>query len=549
MPSDVHLLTYKSTTGRTMAPAFLSKFQKHSRERAPSTSRSPGLTKVPTITTSAPTPTITTEFPPQDDRSSKSTGSDTRNSVTIGIVPPSPRDTKYSGSELSFPRSDGEDEERGDGHHRSSDRARKGSAPSITNTKPAPDLRGEKLSTPQPNRPRSVSSRSPPQNDTLVPVRKLVPASSTGNLRQFVEQASHSDMLLGSSTLNGRKEGEGGNLERSGSSKSTRSQSIPIPPSNVNHARAVTSPNFNNGNGIEEPPPIPTSESFTGMLLTASPPSSPTPDTSVHVNRTQTLNPNLLIPGGGGKDSDSASIISKKSSRWKKPSLNSQSKKPTGMAAAIAASGMAMANPVVSQQMSTHIQQQQQQLSPTSASPPKLPSKDINGSPTRHKIHIGRHAHGASASVASVASSRRSRQPSFSHSIGGDNSDGMYDSGLEAFGSDEEEDSEDDDLLNDLREDIPVTGFAVASNKRNADFHELFPSIPEGDYLIEGRSAIVFHRRYADKFLADYGCALQREILIQGRIYISENHICFHANIFGWITDVRCPLLLTETVY
>lgn len=37
----------------------------------------------------------------------------------------------------------------------------------------------------------------------------------------------------------------------------------------------------------------------------------------------------------------------------------------------------------------------------------------------------------------------------------------------------------------------------------------------------------------------DYGCALQREILIQGRLYISENHICFHANIFGWITDVR----------
>lgn len=39
----------------------------------------------------------------------------------------------------------------------------------------------------------------------------------------------------------------------------------------------------------------------------------------------------------------------------------------------------------------------------------------------------------------------------------------------------------------------------------------------------------------------DYGCALQREILVQGRIYISENHICFHANIFGWVTDVREP--------
>ncbi|KAL0570361.1 hypothetical protein V5O48_011608, partial [Marasmius crinis-equi] len=74
-------------------------------------------------------------------------------------------------------------------------------------------------------------------------------------------------------------------------------------------------------------------------------------------------------------------------------------------------------------------------------------------------------------------------------------------------------------------QDWGVTGFAVASSRRNTEFHELFPGIPEGDYLIE-----------------DYGCALQREILIQGRLYISENHICFHANILGWITDLSIPI-------
>ncbi|KAJ8085188.1 hypothetical protein PM082_003980 [Marasmius tenuissimus] len=74
-------------------------------------------------------------------------------------------------------------------------------------------------------------------------------------------------------------------------------------------------------------------------------------------------------------------------------------------------------------------------------------------------------------------------------------------------------------------QDWGVTGFAVASSRRNGEFHELFPGIPEGDYLIE-----------------DYGCALQREILIQGRLYISENHICFHANILGWITDLSIPI-------
>ncbi|WVQ86067.1 hypothetical protein IAT38_008235 [Cryptococcus sp. DSM 104549] len=80
---------------------------------------------------------------------------------------------------------------------------------------------------------------------------------------------------------------------------------------------------------------------------------------------------------------------------------------------------------------------------------------------------------------------------------------------------------DDDDSDSDLGDDLPVTGFAVASNRRNADFHALFPSVDEGDYLIE-----------------DYGCALSKDILVQGRLYVSENHICFHANIFGWVTDV-----------
>lgn len=38
------------------------------------------------------------------------------------------------------------------------------------------------------------------------------------------------------------------------------------------------------------------------------------------------------------------------------------------------------------------------------------------------------------------------------------------------------------------RMSLPVTGFAVASNKRNQEFHALFGRIDEGDYLIEGKS-------------------------------------------------------------
>lgn len=66
-----------------------------------------------------------------------------------------------------------------------------------------------------------------------------------------------------------------------------------------------------------------------------------------------------------------------------------------------------------------------------------------------------------------------------------------------------------------------LTGFAVASKKRNRDFHTLFKSVPDDDYLIE-----------------DYSCALQREILAHGRLYVSEGHLCFSSNIFGWVTTL-----------
>lgn len=37
----------------------------------------------------------------------------------------------------------------------------------------------------------------------------------------------------------------------------------------------------------------------------------------------------------------------------------------------------------------------------------------------------------------------------------------------------------------------------------------------------------------------DYACALQKDILLQGRLYLSENWLCFHSNIFRWETTVR----------
>ncbi|CAG8599411.1 1540_t:CDS:10 [Ambispora leptoticha] len=63
-----------------------------------------------------------------------------------------------------------------------------------------------------------------------------------------------------------------------------------------------------------------------------------------------------------------------------------------------------------------------------------------------------------------------------------------------------------------------------ASPKRHKEFHALFRNVPEYDYLID-----------------DYSCALQKEILVQGRLYISVNYVCFNANIFGWVTSLVIP--------
>ncbi|KAG0240474.1 hypothetical protein BGX31_001935 [Mortierella sp. GBA43] len=70
-------------------------------------------------------------------------------------------------------------------------------------------------------------------------------------------------------------------------------------------------------------------------------------------------------------------------------------------------------------------------------------------------------------------------------------------------------------------DDFTHMSFVYANEKRFSEFHSVFRSVPDSEKLIE-----------------DYGCALQKEILVQGRLYISENHVCFNANIFGWVTNL-----------
>ncbi|KAI0684671.1 hypothetical protein BC835DRAFT_1292530 [Cytidiella melzeri] len=184
-------------------------------------------------------------------------------------------------------------------------------------------------------------------------------------------------------------------------------------------------------------------------------------------------------------------------------STKSPKRKNTGLAAALATTGLAMANSTVSTPQVTPAEVLAREARANSL------SSNGNGSTAGYRTR---------SSIDQARSPPRSRQPSINYAAS-DMSD------RESFMSGIGGGSDDEDELDLYADDIPVTGFAVASGRRNQEFHEMFPGVPEGDYLIE-----------------DYGCALQREILIQGRLYISENHVCFHANIFGWVTDLTIPM-------
>ncbi|KAG5865343.1 hypothetical protein JTB14_014369 [Gonioctena quinquepunctata] len=63
--------------------------------------------------------------------------------------------------------------------------------------------------------------------------------------------------------------------------------------------------------------------------------------------------------------------------------------------------------------------------------------------------------------------------------------------------------------------------FYPSYKSRSEDFKKLFKDIPDDERLV-----------------VDYSCALQKEILQHGRLYVTQNFICFYANIFGWETNL-----------
>ena len=483
-----------------MAPSFLSKLVKvaspTSRERRPSESSSPRTSEVvprrsrsssksQAKATSPTTPTQANTLNSKDTQGStyitinkapsrtsfESVGTTTSTQPNVTVVPPSP---------LVQPGEFIENDDDDDGNGNDVNKKYSITAVSaldLTATTSPSDKELPSMPTPTPT-PTSASASTP----TSTPTPTLPPVSPPQNLSNGkANSAMASSVSLIPNTLQVRKKS---------SAQSIRS--VKKVPSELNL----------NAN-TKGAPADTDSDSITKTKIVDSPPDikSPLPAPPEKPHGGSTLN--LTVQR---QNTDTASISSKSNRPWNR----SSSRKPTGLASAIAASGLAMANPTLSP---THIAQisppsiispQQSVSSATSkksaGSPPYMsisPAQSSTSQKTRRSVELSPKMLKPKKSINGMSmKSAKSRQRKSSVSVNSDNGSEYYAavgdelrpeyySGLGSS----DEDGSGSELDSDLElgdDDIPVTGFAVASNKRNADFHELFPTVPEGDYLIEG---------------------------------------------------------------
>lgn len=385
-----------------------------------------------------------------DAASSHSSGS-----VTIGVIPPSPRPTE---SDLSlyasgYKPSIEQVHQASLQHRRVRSQERERHIPNRHEVslaaRPTSDITSlidESELTPTPGRPSqppdwvSSHSASPPGGSP----HQLSPASSTGNLKGFVDKQSARSHSL---------QTPGKHVKEKSSKRSMRGTTQPPPPLNdqsTSDTRSVIDVQHHASRH---------EDSFIQVLNTVV--ESPTSTASQKAQSQELL--------GALSDGDAKSVRSATSSRSKRHKNNAR--RPSGRSGT--ASGVPM----------SHSSQ-----APPSVPPlPPIPTS-VSGSKSTLSVNGTKPAGDSSHSIQTrthqatpMRSPTRTRSPNISLARS-DLSDG------DTFASSGDESGSSSDELDLNDQDIPITGFAVASSKRNTDFHELFPSIPEGDYLIEGEN-------------------------------------------------------------
>jgi hypothetical protein len=152
----------------------------------------------------------------------------------------------------------------------------------------------------------------------------------------------------------------------------------------------------------------------------------------------------------------------------KKPQTRHQSTMGMGLASALAASGLGVVPP-------SHVMA----LSPTPGQGVNVPIRkqtsamSLGQSVSTASLIAARNKRNATGRTRGVSSASSSTAQPVDGTEGSGSDDSDYDSG---------------DALDFGDDDIPITGFAVATMKRNQEFHDLFPTIPVDDYLIDGGS-------------------------------------------------------------
>ncbi|XP_056290673.1 protein Aster-C [Pseudoliparis swirei] len=98
-------------------------------------------------------------------------------------------------------------------------------------------------------------------------------------------------------------------------------------------------------------------------------------------------------------------------------------------------------------------------------------------------------------------------------------------------------------------DDVTVESTSTVDVKLSSDEEE--SSDPQGPCLASPQTLLTTYKQRLDEFkrlfkevpeseilIADYPCALQRDILLQGRLYLAENWICFHSIVFRGTTII-----------
>ncbi|XP_038559749.1 GRAM domain-containing protein 2B isoform X3 [Micropterus salmoides] len=85
-------------------------------------------------------------------------------------------------------------------------------------------------------------------------------------------------------------------------------------------------------------------------------------------------------------------------------------------------------------------------------------------------------------------------------------------------------------------------------SKSNCQYHKIFKEISKEEQLRQKKDLLSVLRIPLSNLmlficLSGYTCALQKDILYQGRMFVSDHWICFHSKVFGKDTKIAIPVM------